>query len=269
MRNSTMAQALALVTIVGTLALLAPSGAEAIIIYDKFGLVGVVFDAGQAVQVNASHWGDPEQAPAPCDVLVEFLDGATGASLKMARLRVPSGQTQSADLGVTELVTLKGKVPIYARVTVSDPNMHPACGSPSLEVFDKGTRRTAAGYQDPNEKTAPEAFFPAFTLVTGLTLRFNAVNYGNPEQAPCPLLLTIFAADGTVLAQRRADVASGVGTFLDVGGFTDPWLRVRAAATRGVGGRVQKTLCQTFVFTAEVYDVVTGITTQIIGDPGL
>jgi hypothetical protein len=29
----------------------------------------------------------------------------------------------------------------------------------------------------------PEAFFPAFTLVTGLTLRFNAVNYGDPDQA--------------------------------------------------------------------------------------
>ena len=198
--RSFMGKAIALATVVGTLALLAPGQAAAF----KFGLVGVLFDAGQAVQVNASHVGDPDQAPAPCAVLVEFLDGATGASLKRADLTVPSGQTRSVDLGVTELVPLKGKVPIYARVTIGDPNQHPACGRPSLEVFDKSTGRTAAGIWNPGDGVDPKAFFPAFTLVTGLTLRFNAVNYGDPNEAPCPVLLTIFAADGTALQEQRA-----------------------------------------------------------------
>ena len=140
-------KAIALATVVGTLPLLAPGWAEAFEIKDKFGLVGVVFDAGQAVQVNVSHVGDPQIAPSPCDTLVEFVDGATGAVLKAARLTVPSGQTRTADLGVTELVPLKGKVPIYARATISDLNTHPACGRPSLESSTRApaARRPASG----------------------------------------------------------------------------------------------------------------------------
>jgi hypothetical protein len=264
-----MGKAVAFAIVIGTLALLLPGRAEAFVVDWKFGLVGVVFDAGQAVQVNASHVGDPDEAPSPCAVLVEFFDGATGAVLKTARLSVPSGQTQSADLGVTALVPVKGKVPIYARVTIGDPNAHPACGRPSLEVFDKATGRTAA-VGNPDDRPDPEAFFPTFTLVTGLTLRFNAVNYGDPNEAPCPVLLTIFAADGRVLAQQRPIVASGVGTFLDAAiGNPDARVQLRAAGSRAVEGRDQKTLCRAFVFSVEVYDSATGITTLLIGDPGL
>jgi hypothetical protein len=262
-------KAIALATVVGTLALLAPGRAEAFEIKDKFGLVGVVFDAGQAVQVNASHGGDPQIAPGPCDALVEFVDGATGVVLKTARLTVPSGQTRTADLGVTELVPLKGKVPIYARATIVDTNTHPACGRSSLEVFDKSTGRTAASGPG-DERGDPEAFFPAFTLVTGLTLRFNAVNYSDPDEAPCPVLLTIFAADGTALQQRLATLASGVGTFLDVAvGDTQIRVQLRAAGSRVVGRGDDRTRCRAFVFSVEVYDSATGITTLIMGDPGL
>ncbi len=271
MRSFT-SKAIALATVVGTLALLA-SGAEAFPPQPitKFGLVGVVFDAGQAVQVNASHVGDPDEAPAPCDALVEFLDGATGAVLKTARLTVPSGQTRTADLGVTELVPVKGKVPIYARATIVDPTAHPACGGPSLEVFDKVTGRTAAGIWNPGDGVDPKAFFPAFTLVTGLTLRFNAVNYSDPDQAPCPVLLTIFAADGTALQEQRAMLASGVGTFLDR--LTQVPIgipvQLRAAGSRVISKGDDPTRCRAFVFSVEVYDSATGITTLLIGDLGL
>jgi hypothetical protein len=267
--RSFMGKAIALATVVATLALLA-SGAEAFPPQPiTFGLVGVVFDAGQAVQVNVSHIGDPNTAPAPCDALVEFLDGATGAVLKTARLTVPSSQTLTADLGVTELVPVKGKVPIYARATIVDHNTHPACGRPSLEVSDS-TGRTAAGVWNPGDGVDPKAFFPAFTLVTGLTLRFNVVNYSDPDQAPCPVLLTIFAADGTALQQRLATLASGVGTFLDAA-IGDPNARVqlRAAGSRVVGRGDDQTLCRAFVFSVEVYDSATGITTLLIGDLGL
>jgi hypothetical protein len=250
-------------------AVLALAGAaEAAITQWKFGLVGVVFDAGQAVQVNASHFTDPEIAPSPCSVLVEFFDGVTGGSLKTTRLTVPSGRTQSADLGVSESVPLRGKVPIYARVTIGDPNAHPACTRPSLEVFDKASGRTVVTFEDPNLQPDPEAFFPALTLVTGQFLRLNAVNYGDPNEAPCPIRLTIFAADGRVLGQQSPLVASGAGAFLDVG-FEDPDQRVlvRAAASRVLEGRDQRSLCRAFVFSAEVYDAETGITTILIGDP--
>ena len=267
--RSFMGKAIALATVVATLALLAPGQAAASVIDWKFGQVGVVFDAGQAVQVNVSHVGNPEDAPNPCDARVEFVDGATGTVLKTARLTVPSGQTQSADLGVTEPVPVKGKVPIYARATIVDLNTHPACGRPSLEVFDKATGRTAAAYEDPTDSLGTKAFFPAFTLVTGLTLRFNAVNYSDPDQAPCPVLLTIFNAEGIDLKQQST-LASGVGTFLDAA-ISDPNTRVqlRAAGSRVVGRGDDRTLCRAFVFSVEVYDSATGITTLLIGDLGL
>jgi len=261
-----LSKGLVLATVALILALGSPGWAQTMVINYKFGLVGVVFDAGQAVQVNVSHIQDPDQAPAPCDARVEFLDGATGAVLKTARLTVPSGQTQSADLGVTEPVPLKGKVPIYARVTIGDPNIHPACGRPSLEVFDKSTGRTAAGVWNPGERGAPEAFFPALTLVTGQALRVNAVNYGDPNEAPCPVLLAIFKADGTDL-QQQSMLASGVGTFLDAAvGNPDARIQFRAAGSRAISDR---TRCRAFVFSVEVYDLATGITTLLIGDPGI
>src|SRR6266540_5860180 len=49
----------ALGTLAAILALLVPGRAEAIIIHMKFGQVGVVFDADQAVQVNVSDIWDP------------------------------------------------------------------------------------------------------------------------------------------------------------------------------------------------------------------
>jgi len=264
MRDAT-SKASALATVVGILVLLVTGTAEAVVRNWKFGLVGVVFDAGQAVQVNSSHVGDPNEAPSPCSVLVEFVDGATGVVLKTVRLSVPSGRTQSADFGVTELVPVKGKVPIYARVSIGDPNTHPACTRPVLEVIDKASDRTAVTFTDPEIQPNPEAFFAALTLVTGQFLRLNAVSFQDPNLEPCPILLTIFAADGRVLAQQRPVVASHTGAFLDVG-FQDPNERVlvRAAASRVVGGR---TLCRAFVFSVEVYDAETGITTVIIGDP--
>ena len=105
--------------------------------------------------------------------------------------------------------------------------------------------------------------------MTGLTLRFNAVNYGNPGDAPCPVLLTIFNAEGIDFKQQSM-LASGVGTFLDAA-IGDPNARVqlRAAGSRVISKGDDRTRCRAFVFSAEVYDSATGITTLIMGDPGL
>jgi hypothetical protein len=261
-----MAKTIALATVLGVLTLLAPGRAEAIIINYKFGLVGVVFDADQAVQVNATHIGDPNIAPAPCTVEVEFFNGATGGLLKTAAFKLAPGQTRSAGLGFID-VLLKGKVPVYARVTMHDPNLKPAC-RPSLEVFDKGTGRTGVAIGDPNIRPTPEAFFPALTLVTGQVFRLNAVNVSDPNEAPCPILLTIFGAGGTVLGQQRAILASGAGTFLDVV-VGDPNERVQLRATaRRVVKSSDQTFCRAFVFSVEIYDP-DGITTLLMDDPEL
>jgi len=264
---SLVSKAIGLGTVATLLALLAPTRAEAVVVNWKFGLVGVVFDADQAVQVNATHIGDPNTAPAPCATLVEFFDGATGVSFKTDKFIVSSGETRSTDLGVKELILLKGKVSIYARVTVDDPNLKPAC-RPSLEVFDKVSGRTVVAYGDPDQKGATETFFPALTLA-GQAIRVNAVNMDDPKLAPCPVLLTVLAADGkTTLGQQRTILAPGAGTSLDVA-FGDPNQRVllRAAGERIVANGAAKTLCRAFVFSVEVYDLATGITTLLVQPP--
>jgi hypothetical protein len=117
-----IAKTISLAIVLATLALLAPGRAEAIIVNWTFGLVAVVFDAGQAVQVNVANIGNPNEGA--CDALVEFLD-VSGGLLKSARLIVPAVRSKAADLGVSKLIPLKGKVPVYARVTISDPSERP------------------------------------------------------------------------------------------------------------------------------------------------
>jgi len=81
--------------------------------------------------------------------------------------------------------------------------------------------------------------------------------------------LTVLAADGkTTLGQQRTILAPGAGTSLDVA-MDDPNERVllRATVSRVVENRLQKTLCRAFVFSVEVYDLATGITTLIMTDP--
>jgi hypothetical protein len=188
----------------------------------------------------------------------------SGGLLKSTPLSVPATQSRAADLGVSELIPDKGRVSIYVRA-IGDPDNKPGC-RPSLEVFDKATGRTAVAIGNPNEKTHAEASFPAVT-VTDQVVRLNAVSFEDPNLAPCPILLTLVAADGTVLGEERAIVPSGAGAFLDVA-FEDPNERVlvRGAAIRVVGGRDQ-TLCRAFVFSMEVYDGVTGITSVLYSDP--
>jgi hypothetical protein len=89
-----------LATVALTVGLGSATPVGTIIVNYKFGLVGVVFDADQAVQVNGTHIGDPQIAPAPCAILMEFFDGTTGGLLKTTALKVATGQTQAADLGI-------------------------------------------------------------------------------------------------------------------------------------------------------------------------
>jgi hypothetical protein len=99
----------ALSVVATLLMLLAPARAQSLLVESRFPLVGVLFDE-QAVQVNVSNMGNPEDAPAPCDVLVEFIlfDPTTmmGTVLKTATFTLPNGQTQVADVGLTQPVLI-------------------------------------------------------------------------------------------------------------------------------------------------------------------
>jgi hypothetical protein len=184
----------ALLFVATLLTLLAPARAQSLIVESRFPLVGALFDE-QAVQVNLSNMADPNLAPAPCDVLVEFslFDPTTmmGTVFKMASFTLANGQTQVADVGLTQPVLIKGKVPISARVLVEQTSRRvPSCRA-SLEVvevagFDRIPGRTTVAIGDPHVRPQAEGRFPALTLVTGQAIRINAVNIGDPQSRPVP-----------------------------------------------------------------------------------
>jgi hypothetical protein len=184
----------ALLLVTTLLTLLAPARAQSLFVESRFPLVGVLFDK-QAVQVNVSNMGNPEDTPAPCDVLVEFIlfDPTTmmATVFKTASFTLPNGLTQVGDVGLTQPVLIKGKVPTSARVLVQQTTrQRPSCRA-SLEVvkvdgFDRAPGRTVVAIGDPHVRPQPEARFPALTLVTGQALRINAVNIGDPHVTPVP-----------------------------------------------------------------------------------
>lgn len=256
------------------LALVEPMRAQIIVDHRTFPLVGVLFDR-QAVQLNLTNVSDPEEMPAPCDVQVELIGfdptTMTGTVLKTASFTLSNGQTQVADLGLAEPVLIKGKVPISARVLVQQTARRtPSCRA-ALEVVEVGEEglpgRTTVAIGDPHVRPHAKALFPAVTLVTGQAIRINAVNIGDPQISPCPVDLEIHDAAGERIAHQQAMVSSGAAATLDffVG---DPNERIQL---RGVGERSKDRLvkegCDTFLFSMELFDSATGITTLMMGDP--
>lgn len=257
------------------LALLAPARAQSLFVESRFPLVGVLFDE-QAVQVNLSNMGDPNLAPTPCDVLVEFVlfdsESGVGTLFKSANFTLSNGQTQVADVGLTEPVLIKGKVPTSARVLVQQTTRRtPSCRA-SLEVvevagFDRVPGSTAVAIGDPQIRPRAEARFPAVTLVTGQAIRINAVNIGDPNITPCPVDLDIRDAAGKTVAQHRDALAAAVAASLDVFvGDPNQRVQLRAAGERAKD-RMVKESCGTFLFSVEIYDLATGKTTLIMTDP--
>ncbi len=101
-------------------------------------------------------------------------------------------------------------------------------------------------------------------------MRLNVVNFEPPIVAPpnplCPVRLTIFAADGSQVGQARAELETGMGTFLDVvitAGNVPP-IPLRAVGEPIASSGRDKSLCQNLVFSVEVYDAETGIDTLLV-----
>jgi hypothetical protein len=195
-----------------------------------------------------------------------------GTVLKTATFTLANGQTRVADLGLTEPVLIKGKVPVSARVVVQQATRRiPFCRA-ALEVlelvgFERHPGRTTVAIGDPHVRPQADALFPTVTLVTGQAIRINAVNIGDPQITPCPVDLDVRDAAGNTVARHQATVHSGAAAALDVF-VSDPEERVqlRAAGERAKD-RLVKESCETFLFSVEIYDLVTGITSLIMGDP--
>lgn len=195
-----------------------------------------------------------------------------GTVFKTATFTLPNGQTLVADVGLTQPVLIKGKVPTSARVLVQQTTRRARSCRASLEVvevagFDRTPGPATVAIGDPHVRPQAEARFPALTLVTGQALRINAVNIGDPQITPCPVDLDIRNAAGETLAQRRVALAGGEATALDLS-VSDPEERVQLRATgERAKDRLVKESCGTFLFSVEIYDLATGVTTLIMGDP--
>jgi hypothetical protein len=131
--------------LVGAL-MLGANAAEAIIIYDFSGSVGVV--AGlQAARINVVRLtGGAEDSRLPCPVSIGFIDSA-GKVIGDPNTRTftESGQTVSANfLGGPD--TKPGtRVQVRGQVSIGDPGIFPGCRgtfAATLEIVNRSTGRT-------------------------------------------------------------------------------------------------------------------------------
>ena len=97
----------------------------------------------------------------------------------------------------------------------------------------------------------------------------NTQTHRDPQISPCPVDLDVYDAAGNKVARHQATLPSGAAAALDVF-VSDPNERVqlRAAGQRSKD-RLVKESCGTFLFSVEIYDVATGVTTLIMSDPNL
>jgi hypothetical protein len=175
----------------------------------QFGPIGVVF-AQQAVQVNASHIGDPDQvSPEPsCQADIAFFD-ATGAGLKRATLTITAGRTASVRLTGPDLAPgPRGKSPVRGHVTWASQGTPSLCRA-SFEVVDLASGRAILG-GTPADRVGPFAIFGAIGVAEGQTFRLNVANLGPPDQTPCEVGLAIFGDTGAVLASELVTLPAGM-----------------------------------------------------------
>jgi hypothetical protein len=240
-----------------------PAGAGADSLH--FGPVGVVF-VRQAIQVNLTHVGNPGQVPSDpaCQAHAQFFD-LTGSRLKSIERSIAPGQTTSVRLSATDFASRpEGKTPVRAEVTWQDTELSGICRA-SLEVVDIATGRTVlVGIG--NARPGPFAISGTLGVAQGQALRLTGVNLGSPEQSACNVALAAFDAPGTLLAQRNVSLTSGEGAHLDAAPVTPRGVRAMA---RGVPLRLTGSLCRQFLFSVEVYDTTTGISTLLWENPGI
>jgi hypothetical protein len=147
----------------------------------------------------------------------------------------------------------------------------------SIELFDNATGKTrvSAGLENPgvirgfNPQPDPRRVFAQLGIVSGQTIRLNAVNVGEPGSplyppGPCRVTLVLFGPEGGVLAHSNQVLQPRAATFLD---FTLPTVvegvraEIRGVVTVESISRGLPPPCRA---TLEVFENATGKTTTLL-----
>jgi len=132
-----------------TFALLVVGSANAIVIVNSFGMIGVT--RGQTARMNV---GNIELPPGPCHPMVTFFDGA-GNKLAEQGIIIEGGKAAFVDLNADMIdsveLRMTGRLEIRAQLSLesqdpsgSQANKRSKSLVPTLEVFDNSTGQTHA-----------------------------------------------------------------------------------------------------------------------------
>jgi hypothetical protein len=254
----------------------------------RYGMIGIT--PGETLRINVANPQLPFATllPPPCRVELTFLDSTGNPLLPPVQRTLEAGQSAHFDLNGDALFT-PGTGDILRRAEVrpvvrvlSNPTdvgtvfLAPEPCVSSIELFDNATGKTrvSAGLQNPgvirgfNPQPDPPRVFAQLGIVSGQTIRLNAVNVGEAGSPlyppdPCRVTLVLFGPEGGVLAHSTQVLQPGAATFLDFTLPTDVNVRaeIRGVVTvesirRGVPPPCRATL--------EVFDNADGKTTTLL-----
>jgi len=250
----------------------------------RYGMIGIT--PGETLRINVANPQLPSATlPPPCRVELAFLDSAGNPLIPPVQRTLDAGRSAHFDLNGDALFTpgtgdvlLRAEVRPVVRVlqtAVGDVFVPPGPCVSSIELFDNATGKTrvSAGLQNPgvivgfNPQPDPPRVFAQLGIVTGQTIRLNAVNVGEPgliPPSPCRATLVLFGPEGGVLAHSTQVLQPGAATFLD---FTLPPV-VETPRTEIRGVVIVESISRGFPppcrATLEVFDNVDGKTSTLL-----
>ena len=255
----------------------------------RYGMIGIT--PGETLRINVANPELPSATllPPPCRVELAFLDSAGSPLLPPVQMTLEAGHSAHFDVNGDALFT-PGTGDVLQRAEVrpvvrvlSNPTdvgtvfLPPGPCISSIELFDNATAKTrvSAGLENPgvivgfNPQPDPPRVFAQLGIVSGQTIRLNAVNVGEPASplippGPCRVTLVLFGPEGGVLAHATQVLQPGAATFLD---FTPPAIiDVARAEIRGVMTveSINRGIPPPCRATLEVFDNADGKTTTLL-----
>lgn len=278
----------------------------------RYGMIGLT--AGETLRINVANPELPDAVPPrPCVVELAFRDSSGELVLPAVQDTLQAGKSAHYDLNSDVLFppSVAANLPAVQRAEIrpvvlvlSSPTATGIAAYPSrpcvstIEILDNTTGKTLLSSSPQNSLPAvqlnpqPEPPYPApppdifgqMGIVSGQTIRLNAVNTLNPSAtsyppSPCLVTLVFFDEDGNVLAHFSQVLQPGQAGSLDYSlpaispgpsattpdGTNPPTperKEVRAVMTTQIvrKGRFPPSPCRA---TLEVFDDETGRTTAI------